>query len=480
MEKQAQPTAAEQPRQKRRTLYAWLTILLFPVVCLAAAWLVVAWSRSRPPGQWEKKAWPNGFGPPAGARTVSATPDTFETLLPQARPGDVLLLADGDYAPVLALTCRGEKGRPITLKPSGEAAVFRNTLKIKDAAWLVMEGLTFDFSSAGEQTPYHGIRLDDSSYCVIQGCTVRHVPGRYGFFCNNISECVIASNEVYDVRTGHGICVFGKSWDVTVRANQVRDCASCGIYFDAYTNPGSYLSGLLVEDNVVARCGTAGGAAFNCSNVLDSLFRNNLLYKNLAGGICFYLSPDDTALSGKPRSLKQRVQDWLYNRPSPDCANNLVIGNTVYFEEGQGRWSFKLRDRSSGFTVYNNIFLGGQHGTISVAPTCLAGLSMDYNLILTHPAQTLLGETYTADNEPSFSYTVDDWRLKGLDKHSVFHKDPAFKSITTDNYAFQPHSPAIDAGKAFTRYCPTDIDGTQRPQGRAFDCGAYEFSAGNR
>ena len=52
----------------------------------------------------------------------------------------------------------------------------------------------------------------------------------------------------------------------------------------------------------------------------------------------------------------------------------------------------------------------------------------------------------------------------------------AFANAEAHNYALAPGSPAIDAGIALTSVV-TDRIGTKRPQGRAFDVGAYEYMA---
>ncbi|MHC4712057.1 MAG: right-handed parallel beta-helix repeat-containing protein [Planctomycetota bacterium] len=481
MTEPVQPTVGDKgPPRTRKALVLWLVIVIAPFACLMASWCLVTWVRSRrPPGSWEAEAWPIAPAALTPARTVEADPETFEIILGKARPGDLVLLADGEYTPALAVGCRGEKGRPVTLRARGTSAVFSETLKVTGAEWFVIDGLTFDFKKhEGERFPYYGIHMTNSAYCVIRNCVIRNIPGRYGIYSTDISTTVFENNDLSLVQAGHGLCVFGASKDVIVRGNYVHDNAGCGIYLDAYTSPGSFLSGLLVEGNVVARNGTVGGAAFNCTNVLDSLFRNNLAYRNHAGGMCFFLSGEDqmnAALTqSEPRGLKERLLDWFYNRPSPDCARNTVVGNTVYFEPGQGRWSLKLRDKCNGFTVYNNIFFGGNHGTVSVAATSFDGLYMDYNLITTHEGQTLFGETFKDDNEASFQYTSDQWRAKGLDRHSIVNTDPAFISISDDDYRLAPGSPAIDAGKTDRRRCPNDIAGARRPYGWRFDCGAYE------
>jgi hypothetical protein len=52
--------------------------------------------------------------------------------------------------------------------------------------------------------------------------------------------------------------------------------------------------------------------------------------------------------------------------------------------------------------------------------------------------------------------------------------EPLFVDSATFDFHLQPGSPAIDAGVSLAEV-PDDYDGTSRPQGAAYDIGAYEF-----
>ena len=50
-------------------------------------------------------------------------------------------------------------------------------------------------------------------------------------------------------------------------------------------NLSAHVLNALVEDNIIYNNGTGGGSGINCDGVDDSIFRNNLLYANVASGI---------------------------------------------------------------------------------------------------------------------------------------------------------------------------------------------------
>ncbi len=460
----------EEPR--RRSLRRWILTVIAAILVIGAGSIpgIRYWRSWRVPGGWEKGEW-SWFAAWKPLRTLEADPETLASVLLAVKGGDMVLLEDGIYPANVTLNCQGAKRAPIVLRAKGEGAVFAPTIKITKAKWLVIDGIAVDGAQA--LTPsavYYGVRIWASAHCVLRNCrvkTIRQHPA-HAIRADEVHRVIFEGNELSDISRGHALCVYGTS-DIIIRDNYIQDNGMSGIQFFG-------LVSVLAEGNRITRNGGEGGAAINCTSVVDVCIRNNLVYKNLAGGICFHYPPPDAAEEPPAGgTFIGRAIDRILNPLYPQCQGVKVIGNTVYFEPGEGRWSFKLRDECSGFTVYNNVFFGGNHGTVSVAAQSFKDLSMDNNLIATHPGQVLLGETYAADDEPSFGYTVDQWRAKGLDGHSIFEKDPAFRSVRDDDYRLMPGSPAVDAGRAERRRCPRDVEGTRRPQGRTLDCGAYEF-----
>ncbi|MHC4714570.1 MAG: carboxypeptidase regulatory-like domain-containing protein, partial [Planctomycetota bacterium] len=218
--------------------------------------------------------------------------------------------------------------------------------------------------------------------------------------------------------------------------------------------PGADLSGVRVESNIVARCGSKGSAAFSVSGVRDSRFTNNLAYKNLANGFVFYRSGSAAENSG-----------------------NIVAGNTIYFEQGKGRSCLTMRAGCRDFTVKNNVFFGGRGGALAIHQDSREGLVCDFNLITNHPDQVLIGEKYPHDPpEEGFKYPAGQWQFEiGFDRNSKIGVDPGFVSIEDDDYHLRDDSPARDAAGAAALYL-TDMEGNARPSGAAFDIGCYEHT----
>jgi hypothetical protein len=73
---------------------------------------------------------------------------------------------------------------------------------------------------------------------------------------------------------------------------------------------------------------------------------------------------------------------------------------------------------------------------------------------------------------------LEEWLGHGFDTHSVLGTMPIFADAAAKDFHLLPGSVGIDMGEDLSGDVPVDIEGTQRPQGAAFDCGCYETEHG--
>ncbi len=129
--------------------------------------------------------------------------------------------------------------------------------------------------------------------------------------------------------------------------------------------------------------------------------------------------------------------------------------------------------------LYNNtLYNCGSRGTGSSGAIALAsgpvGIQMDDNLIVALSNQGY----FSSDTGTSPKIAGSNNLLYGAGTPPFFlaagiSGDPMLVAATSHDFHLTASSPAVDQGR--TTSATTDIDGNPRPQGRAFDIGAYEL-----
>jgi parallel beta-helix repeat protein len=293
-----------------------------------------------------------------------------------------------------------------------------------------------------------GIAIQGEPDAPATGIVIRnnhcHDNGRWGTFTGYALNVVIEDNETSYSGLEHGIYVSNSADNPIIRRNLVHHNQDSGIQINADPAlPGDgIITNAVIEDNTIYENGVGGGAAINLASVRNSLIRNNLLYDNHASGIAGW---DDGA--GNRWGTKK----------------NKFFNNTIV-QADNGRFALVLKNGSSGNQVKNNILVHkGIRGSIEVDRSSLSGLKSDYNVINDRFA---LGETWI---------TLMQWQKKRQDKHSLLWPSLAalFVDPTANDYHLVSGSIAVNTGVTLTAVTD-DIEGQPRPQGPAYDIGAYE------
>ena len=370
------------------------------------------------------------------------------------------MIQPGTYAGGITHATPGAAGRPITYRAAvaGQAIIDgsggeRDAFFITESPWVVVEGLRIQNADRA------AVRVSLSNHVTIRNIVAAN-NGTWGIFTDYSDDLLLEDNECFGSQDEHGIYVSNSGDRPVIRNNRVHDNAAGGIQINADpamlwpelgTTGDGITAGALVENNIVWGNGRLGGAAVNLASVRNSLFRNNLLYDNLAGGIAGW---DDG------------------NGDAWGTRDNTFVHNTVVFESGAGRTALNLQNGSTGNTVRNNILAGGRSVAIRFDASSLAGLTSDYNLL--HSLDVLSGVAVNDDTGTISGLAA--WRtLTGGDVHSTW-ADPAFADRVHDNYDLSAASPARNAGDPGLVVTP-DLDGLRRPQETAPDMGALEYAA---
>ncbi|MHC4713332.1 MAG: M56 family metallopeptidase, partial [Planctomycetota bacterium] len=233
------------PGRTRGALLLAFALLL----CAAVAAVTVAPREAKAGGQDSAQ----------GARILRASPEIFHALLSDLRPGDTLLLPDGDYGDFPALEgIEGNEEAPIVIRAEGDGAVFdgpAGSVSLNDLRWVTLEGLRIETPGERPSTIY----VRRSRHLTVRGCRLRG-----GIRAYDCPDLVIEGNEIYE-STRYGVFVASESNSAVIRDNFVHDASSAGVFLTSEDKPGADLSGVRVESNIVARCGSKGSAAFSVS-----------------------------------------------------------------------------------------------------------------------------------------------------------------------------------------------------------------------
>jgi parallel beta-helix repeat protein len=285
-----------------------------------------------------------------------------------------------------------------------------------------------------------------TSGVVVRNCDVLQCKAGSGYWaihCAGCSESVIEHNYVHHNQMNRGICTLGstnhRTRRVTIRNNVIQRCGGTGITF--YHVDDSKIVGNTVVGN---RGNHANGITcyLHSRNILIS--GNTVLDGNMA--ITVQESSDVTIrnnlLSGRDGQSRILV---LYGRGERIS----VLNNTILNSSTGG--GISIPKDAKHYTIKNNITDGMLHGRDSEQ---MAGVVLENNL-----------------------YTKLSWVQKAdtLGENAVIERDlnKIFVDPGRGDYRLRPDSPARDAGATVS--VAEDIDGVQRPQGKAFDIGAYEY-----
>lgn len=173
---------------------------------------------------------------PAPAAVLLGSPDDYRRLITQLRPGDMLLLASGEYRDGLPVrNVSGAPGRPITISGprSGAPAIFvaragRSTVTLADAQYVVIRNLAIE----GNNVPVDGVKADKVSRPVHDITLENLVIRGHG----NNQQTV-------------GISTKCPTWNWIIRGNTIIG-AGTGMYLGDSDGSAPFVAGV-IERNVV-------------------------------------------------------------------------------------------------------------------------------------------------------------------------------------------------------------------------------------
>jgi hypothetical protein len=372
----------------------------------------------------------------------------------------------------------GSSGSPIALVTYPGASATIGTTSLQRAFYLASPNTQWVIAGFTIQAHEEAFNINDATYLWVEGNDIECPTGASDTACiiggqNNMH---FLGNYIHN--TGNGGCG--------------GDCRTYHPMYDSNTGAGTWEAGwnTIVPDP--SRTGTGGCKGIEVyssggGDQSDVHIHDNIFHDVICDGIDFVaVNPDSTDTMGGQGSIE--AYNNLFYRVGTGPALNSGDSDYACFEVGEAS------AHSNPIEIYNNTMYdcgargNSDSGGISLydSTTKIDLRNNIFRMTGTEPYFTPNAFTYHSPCTQS-SGSNDLWFGAGAPPCATLtasvNSDPLFvappnpPAVTTGNFHLQSGSPAIDAGTTISTLA-TDLDGVSRPQGAAYDIGAYEFVTG--
>jgi len=415
--------------------------------------------------------------------------------------GDTVTVLAGSYTSErVQVTRSGSTGAPITFQAQG--TVTMQGFTIDPADYVTIRGFHItapaDNSTTGWGIYYRGrhgiIENNHIIYCTRGGIWLKTATGSEA----NTSDCIVRNNEL-ERNEQVGINVHGRNhliennniWG-TIQYHPLHTVVG-GEDADGITYHGSghTFRGNYIHDILYGAAGIHPEATppdYNDAPHIDCFQTFATDAQNEVASDCTFEKntcslPEDypaAGVGGKGWDIEGTKSGSTFINPP---SNNIVIKNNVVIAQQPGRFK-----NATNLNILNNTFIGEANnysGSTGVWLKQCVTTTIQNNIF----AYQENGQKYIASDsgDPSGATLTAGYncvyRGGGLTPtppsypHDVWNQNPQF---TTEFTNLMPlgTSPCIDAGYTIASVTD-DYAGTARPQGTAYDIGAYEFVSGS-
>ena len=390
-------------------------------------------------------------GSDASAGSFTAPWATVRHAKNTTQAGDIVYLMNG-----VNETALDASGATLAIAKSGGSGL--------PIALVAYPGASATIGSATGQ-PY-GIRTTSAAnYWVLAGINLRG--GFSALTVANSSSWRVIGNDISCPNgSGTGACVeFSNDRSVSMYRNRIHDSGSTTstnikMYQGVQFGEGS--SGIDFGWNEIGNIRSCRALQFysDTTPLFNLTVRNNTIHDSRCDGI-------NLATIDPVQGAVRAYNNVIYRVGTGPAPGGMEANYACINVGGSGSAVVQL----TGNTLYD---CGRRANADSGAVSASVPVSLTDNIV-----DTISGETYTAPNSSpaNFSGTHNLFFGDGaapLFSSSSVNADPKFVDIANNNFQLQAGSPAVDAGA--NDGISRDIVQTPRPQGVAYDIGAYEFT----
>lgn len=392
----------------------------------------------------------------------------IQDALNAARAGDVITVAPGTYTEVLMTVRGGTEGEPITLRSAqARTAVVTRAGRVLTVGHphVIVDGFIFDGQYGADDT----VRVTgDGDYLELRNTEVRRSSRDLVDLGNPdgvvIERCLLhhALNAARGRTDAHGV-VAGAVHNLTIRDTEIHTFSGDGLQLDpARAAPGwdqitVERSKIWLEPLKAAENGFPVGVVPG-ENAIDTKespmhVRSRLLVRDtIASGFRGGLINNMAAFN-----LKENVDvtvdgvtvfdsEIAFRLRGPGTGARVLIKNAVVHDV---ETAFRYEDNISDLRIFNSTV--GLHVTRAFLAAAAPNAIIDVRNLL------------SVQEVPPFVGARSSLRATAS----------AFVDAKAHDYHLAPRSPAVDAGERLD-VVTIDRDRVERPQGAAFDVGAYE------
>jgi hypothetical protein len=400
---------------------------------------------------------------------------TIQAAADVAQPGETICVTSGHYDERITVTRSGASGSPIVFSARG--TVINKGFSVR-ADYIHVVG----FEITG--TDYHykdgaGVTVE-GKYCEIRDNYIHHTPRR-GILLYaepndspSTSHCLVTGNRIEYVGLA-GISIWGQNH--IVEKNEIShtiqhppnqppvngaDADGMRFFGKGHIIRGNYIHDITFDDPENIDPHIDGFQTYGSIMVSDILIEGN--YVDLPGPpahtSCQYLT-----FSGAP-------------------VRNITIQNNIFITDAVQRCPINIRGVSGtivqNIQVLNNTFVRTNQGHADVTAIYADGVVVKNNIFYhqsasTYPYYKSHEEVTNMDVGNNLMYTANGTPAGSPYPNDLWQINPEFVDYENHDYRLRPESPAIDAGISFPGV-EVDFDGNVRPQGPAYDIGAFEYT----
>jgi hypothetical protein len=429
---------------------------------LVAAVALLAAAAPAPAADWFVA--PGGVGTGSGSFPFGRIQDALNA----ARAGDVITVASGTYNETLTSVRHGAAGAPITLRAATpRTAIVTRAGRVLTVghAYLLVDGLVLDGQYGGDDV----VRVTGTGdFLLLRNSEVRRSSKDLIDLMNPvgvvIEGCLLhhALNAAGGRTDAHGV-VAGAVRDMTIRDTEIHTFSGDGLQVDpGRAAPGwdlvtverskIWLAPLPAPENGFAAGIVPGENAIDtkeaATNVRSRLIVRDTVASGFRGGLinnmaAFNLKENvDATVDG----VTVFDSEIAFRLRGPGTGARVLVTNAVVHDVTT---AFRYEDNIQNLRIWNSTV--GQNVTRTFHAASAPSAMLDVRNLLSMSA-------LTAEARASSNLRVTA---------------AAFVNAAAHDYHLVPGSPAIDAGERLTAVS-LDRDGVERPQGSAYDVGAYE------